>query len=235
MARQQPWADWIRRARQEVDAWDASGDDINSDTAIALADLVGTILAQLQTLHTDPETARQLVDQLTREHGLTVTQPDTEHGPLTLAARELATVLAALRYWQQDLAANAEPPISEHFTEVAPLSPDEIDALCEALNTQPAPIAPPASLAPAYQAALVEAQREGVQYLRVCPYCGDDAVRLIGFTGSCDIRISEDGWALTDGPCDTSDERFLCSTCRHPVDSRFVLVPDPPPDTGDST
>ena len=51
--------------------------------------------------------------------------------------RELATVLAALRYWQQDLAENDdEGPISpEHFTDrVTPLSVEEIDALCERLN-----------------------------------------------------------------------------------------------------
>ena len=73
---------------------------------------------------------------------------------------------------------------------------------------------------------------------RVCPYCGADAVRLRSFTGSCDIRISEDGWALTDGPCDTSDERFACSACGHEVDHRFIFVPDaspsdppPPPQT----
>ena len=52
--------------------------------------------------------------------------------------RELATVLAALRYWQQDLADNEENgPISpEHFDEeVTPLTVEEIDELCERLNT----------------------------------------------------------------------------------------------------
>jgi hypothetical protein len=56
-----------------------------------------------------------------------------------LTDRELATVLAALRYWQQDLAANqaaGDGPISpEHFTEeLTPLSVEEIDALCDRLN-----------------------------------------------------------------------------------------------------
>jgi len=55
-----------------------------------------------------------------------------------LSERELATMLAALRYWQQDLAANDDPPISEHFEEVTPLTPDEIDDLAEKLNrTEP--------------------------------------------------------------------------------------------------
>jgi hypothetical protein len=47
--------------------------------------------------------------------------------------RELATVLAALRYWQQDLAEN-DSPISEHFAEHTPLTVEEIDDLCERLN-----------------------------------------------------------------------------------------------------
>jgi len=47
--------------------------------------------------------------------------------------RELATVLAALRYWQHDLAEN-DGPISEHFAQETPLSVEEIDDLCERLN-----------------------------------------------------------------------------------------------------
>jgi hypothetical protein len=49
--------------------------------------------------------------------------------------RELATVLAALRYWQQDLTDNHEGPISqEHFADQTPLTMEEIDELCERLN-----------------------------------------------------------------------------------------------------
>ena len=55
--------------------------------------------------------------------------------PIRLSERELATVLAALRYWQQDLVANDEDPISpDHFDQVTPLTADEIDDLCERLN-----------------------------------------------------------------------------------------------------
>jgi hypothetical protein len=56
-----------------------------------------------------------------------------------LTDRELATVLAALRYWQQDLAGNEDGPISrEHFGRgVTPLSAEEIDDLCERLNCGP--------------------------------------------------------------------------------------------------
>ena len=53
-----------------------------------------------------------------------------------LNRRELASVLAALRHWQQD-AGNEEPGplIPDHFQEgVAPLTMAEIDALCERLN-----------------------------------------------------------------------------------------------------
>jgi hypothetical protein len=56
-----------------------------------------------------------------------------------LSDRELATLLAALRYWQQNLAREEpqsnEGPISPHFAEHSPLTVEEIDALCEQLNS----------------------------------------------------------------------------------------------------
>jgi len=54
-----------------------------------------------------------------------------------LNERELATILAALRYWQRDLAADEDDgPISpEHFdARVTPLTVEQIDDLCEGLN-----------------------------------------------------------------------------------------------------
>jgi hypothetical protein len=59
---------------------------------------------------------------------------------MQLTDRELATVLAALRYWQQELAANNDAaPISDHFQDgPTPLTVDEIDDLCERLNLGPA-------------------------------------------------------------------------------------------------
>ena len=51
-----------------------------------------------------------------------------------LTSRELATVLAALRYWQQQLPREGFP----HFSDETPLSVDEIDALCDRLN-EPVP------------------------------------------------------------------------------------------------
>ena len=58
-----------------------------------------------------------------------------------LTDRELATVLASLRYWQQELTANEdEGPISpDHFDEdTTPLTVQEIDDLCQRLNCGPA-------------------------------------------------------------------------------------------------
>ena len=56
-----------------------------------------------------------------------------------LTDRELATVLAALRYWQQDLIVNSDEgdgePIDERLDGLTPLSSEEIDALCERLNS----------------------------------------------------------------------------------------------------
>lgn len=49
-----------------------------------------------------------------------------------LTDTELATVLAALRYWQQDTPMDLSD--YEHFDECDPLDSDEIDELCERLN-----------------------------------------------------------------------------------------------------
>jgi hypothetical protein len=54
---------------------------------------------------------------------------------MTLTDRDLATVLAALRYWQQDLSENEGPIITHHFDDrITPLTVEEIDDLCEQLN-----------------------------------------------------------------------------------------------------
>ena len=59
---------------------------------------------------------------------------------VSLDANELATVLAALRYWQQYLEANGdEPVISKHFEDAKPLTPDQIDDLIERINCSPEP------------------------------------------------------------------------------------------------
>lgn len=51
-------------------------------------------------------------------------------------ARELATVLAALRHWQQQLASGglAFADGFPHFVDEEPLSVTEIDNLCDRLN-----------------------------------------------------------------------------------------------------
>ena len=53
-----------------------------------------------------------------------------------LTSRELATVLVALRHWQQHLPRGgiAFAEGFPHFTDETPLSVGEIDALCDRLN-----------------------------------------------------------------------------------------------------
>jgi hypothetical protein len=55
-------------------------------------------------------------------------------------SRELATVLAALRYWKNDL---DDPSLTEgfeeYFTDTARLSAEDIDDLCERINFDDAP------------------------------------------------------------------------------------------------
>ncbi len=54
-----------------------------------------------------------------------------------MTKRELATVLAALRYWQMDLASHSPDDIVDvggHFVNETPLTSEEIDQLCEELN-----------------------------------------------------------------------------------------------------
>ena len=67
---------------------------------------------------------------------------------MKLTDRELATVLAALRFWQAEMVNAYEsceaddwpssiPVVDKggHFREHKPLTPDEIDGLCERLNS----------------------------------------------------------------------------------------------------
>lgn len=57
----------------------------------------------------------------------------------SLSNRELATILAALRYWQgmqlEDVRAFDCETIATDGGTLEPLEPEEIDALCERLNT----------------------------------------------------------------------------------------------------
>ena len=48
--------------------------------------------------------------------------------------RELATVLAALRFFQRQRFGFDHPEWSEHFVDAKPLDDVEIDQLCERLN-----------------------------------------------------------------------------------------------------
>ena len=53
--------------------------------------------------------------------------------------REAATVLAALRLWQEQMGRAFAMPtrFAEHFADHAPLDGAEIDELCEAINGEP--------------------------------------------------------------------------------------------------
>lgn len=54
-----------------------------------------------------------------------------------LTYKELSTVLAALRLFQNNVEAGETLPKDfNHFDEVAPLTTEEIDDLCERLNTE---------------------------------------------------------------------------------------------------
>ena len=63
-----------------------------------------------------------------------------EAGGPTLDRRELATVLAALRYWQREglISAGGEHEIATDGDHVAPLTSAELDTLCERLNVSEA-------------------------------------------------------------------------------------------------
>ncbi len=58
---------------------------------------------------------------------------------MTLTDREFATVLAALRFWQPNMSESELEECSGmgHFYDVSPLTHDEIDALCDKLNSEP--------------------------------------------------------------------------------------------------
>lgn len=55
---------------------------------------------------------------------------------MNLSDSERATVLAALRYWQDEMCPHGAAAYPEHFEEATPLTAGEIDALCERLNTE---------------------------------------------------------------------------------------------------
>ena len=54
---------------------------------------------------------------------------------IALSDRELATMLAALRYWQADvLEIEGAHKGEAHFEDYEPLSSEDVDELCERLN-----------------------------------------------------------------------------------------------------
>jgi hypothetical protein len=82
--------------------------------------------------------ARQLLQSISEDLRMAVAA-EPAHGEY-LDSRELSTVLAALRLWQRSnhLGSNADPGLFDIATNgdtLDPLSADEIDALCERINT----------------------------------------------------------------------------------------------------
>jgi len=53
-----------------------------------------------------------------------------------ITERELATVLAALRFWQGQKQRVLPADLADHFLDHNPLNKKEIDALCERLNAE---------------------------------------------------------------------------------------------------
>lgn len=54
---------------------------------------------------------------------------------MILDEREIATILAALRFWQANQA-QVFGTYAEHFTDLEPLNAEEIDSLCESLSLE---------------------------------------------------------------------------------------------------
>jgi hypothetical protein len=77
-----------------------------------------------------------------------IAEPRLKASEPALDRRELATVLAALRFWQREgrMSAGGEHDIAADGGQVAPLKPAEIDALCERLNVGKEPLSQSAAL-----------------------------------------------------------------------------------------
>jgi hypothetical protein len=55
---------------------------------------------------------------------------------LKLSDSELATILSALRAWQEWVEENGRPPTQDHFLDCRPLTVEEVNELCLKLNCQ---------------------------------------------------------------------------------------------------
>ncbi len=95
----------------------------------------------------------------------------------------------------------------------------EFQAACEAAEAHP--VVPH----PHYTAATEQAKvTQYGGYISVCPFCGKDDVRLVSYVGTCCLQVLHDGWDLSDGPCDTSEERFKCLSCEKMVPAAYVFI-----------
>ena len=59
-------------------------------------------------------------------------------------------------------------------------------------------------------------------YNTKCPVCSG-AIKLTGFTASCEIPVQPDGWCYADGPMDSTDEVFHCRDCHELVPTDYVF------------
>jgi hypothetical protein len=118
-------------------------DDDDVDFQIAddgAAPIVGTEEVECVTdATTEEETVYSTVDSVYLPNAIAAYR---ENKPIVLAADEceLATILAALRYWQRigyqsDAKYDGEDSIANVAGTVEALTPDEIDSLCERINT----------------------------------------------------------------------------------------------------
>jgi len=118
---------------------------------------------------------------------------------MELDHRQLATVLAALRYWQQSVAVfNQLHDIVTYGDQINPLADDEIDALCEGLNAsnlldekQLAYLASNGGKCPScgshdLDGGEIEIDTDGASQQISCNVCGSswvDTYELTGFSG----------------------------------------------------
>jgi len=115
--------------------------------------------------------------------------------------RELGTILAALRHWQETSSRDELLDIATNGGRFNPLTPGEVDAFCERINTKEAAVS------------------ERVLQLE-CPDCGEGLLVLVfsSLTARYVARIVDgevEGEKVDEEPidCDWDPQDFLCPGC----------------------
>lgn len=157
---------------------------------------------------------------------------------ITLTDRELATVLAALRCWQNRLPllgkshGITEALIQEVATNcgtIEALSAEDIDGLCERLNLEEEERPPAARLTPAYHTAFAawEVHRKG------CPTCGGTTRGFLCARGNAlvallaaESRAERVPAAYHSGLAAWITHRQQCGTCGGAARGFFCAVGD---------